>query len=69
MEHLSEIRDRIDIVEGDIRDYSLVQRAMQGVIYVSHQAALRSVERSVDDPLSSDDVNVCEYESPACVHM
>ena len=31
---------------------------MQGVTYVSHQAALRSVERSVDDPLSTDAVNV-----------
>jgi UDP-glucose 4-epimerase len=31
---------------------------MQGVSYVSHQGALRSVERSVDDPLSSDAVNV-----------
>ena len=31
---------------------------MQGVTYVAHQGALRSVERSVDDPLSSDAVNV-----------
>jgi UDP-glucose 4-epimerase len=58
MEYLRDIRDRIEIVEGDIRDYDAVQRAMNGVVYVSHQAALRSVERSVDDPLSTDDVNV-----------
>jgi UDP-glucose 4-epimerase len=58
LDNLTRIRDRIEIVEGDLRDYGAVQRAMQGVTYVSHQAALRSVERSVDDPLSSDEVNV-----------
>jgi UDP-N-acetylglucosamine/UDP-N-acetyl-alpha-D-glucosaminouronate 4-epimerase len=58
LDNLSAIRDRIDLVEGDLRDYAAVQRAMQGVAYVSHQGALRSVERSVDDPLSSDAVNV-----------
>jgi UDP-glucose 4-epimerase len=57
MDHLKAFRDRVEIVEGDIRDYDLVRRAMDGVVYVSHQAALRSVERSVDDPLSSDEVN------------
>jgi len=58
LDNLAAIRDRIEIVEGDLRDYAAVQRAMQGVAYVSHQGALRSVERSVDDPLSSDAVNV-----------
>jgi len=56
--NLAEIRERIELVEGDLRDYAAVKRAMQGVTYVAHQAALRSVERSVDDPLSSDEVNV-----------
>ena len=58
LDNLAAVRDRVEIVEGDLRDYDAVQRAMQGVTYVSHQAALRSVERSVDDPLSSDEVNV-----------
>ncbi len=58
LDNLAGFRDRIEIVEGDLRDYAAVQRAMQGVTYVSHQGALRSVERSVDDPLSSDAVNV-----------
>jgi UDP-glucose 4-epimerase len=58
LDNLGAIRDRIELVEGDLRDYAAVQRAMQGVAYVSHQGALRSVERSVDDPLSSDEVNV-----------
>jgi UDP-glucose 4-epimerase len=58
LDNLQAVRDRIDVVEGDLRDYEAVKRAMQGVTYVAHQAALRSVERSVDDPLSSDEVNV-----------
>jgi UDP-glucose 4-epimerase len=55
--NLAAVRDRVEIVEGDLRDYAAVRRAMQGVSYVAHQGALRSVERSVDDPLSSDAVN------------
>jgi UDP-glucose 4-epimerase len=58
LENLAAVRERIEIVEGDLRDYEAVRRAMQGVTHVSHQGALRSVERSVDDPLSSDAVNV-----------
>jgi nucleoside-diphosphate-sugar epimerase len=48
----------VDFVEGDLRDYEAVRRAVKGVRYVAHQAALRSVPRSVDDPLSTDAVNV-----------
>jgi UDP-glucose 4-epimerase len=50
--------DGVEVFEGDLRDFDRVRAAMQGVTYVSHQAALRSVERSVDDPLSSNAVNV-----------
>jgi UDP-glucose 4-epimerase len=57
-DNLAPVRDRIELVEADLRDYAAVKRAMQGVTYVAHQGALRSVERSVDDPLSSDEVNV-----------
>jgi len=58
LDNLDGIRDRVEIIEGDLRDERAVARAMQGVTYVAHQGALRSVERSVDDPLSSDAVNV-----------
>jgi len=58
LDNLEGIRDRVEVVEGDLRDDQAVARAMQGVTYVAHQGALRSVERSVDDPLSSDAVNV-----------
>lgn len=56
-ENLGAFAGRVEVVEGDLRDYESVRRAMAGVTHVSHQAALRAVERSVDDPLSTDEVN------------
>jgi nucleoside-diphosphate-sugar epimerase len=49
---------RLEFQEGDLRNADDVRRAVEGVEGVFHQAALRSVPRSVDDPLSSNDVNV-----------
>lgn len=48
----------IEIVEGDIRSYHIVQDAVQNVDYVIHQAALPSIPRSIADPLTSNEVNV-----------
>src|SRR4029450_4963432 len=45
----------VDIVEGDLRDLAQVRRAVAGVQGVFHEAALRSVPRSVDDPVSTND--------------
>jgi nucleoside-diphosphate-sugar epimerase len=47
-----------DLVEGDLRNPADVARAVDGVEGVFHEAALRSVPRSVDDPTSSNDVNI-----------
>jgi nucleoside-diphosphate-sugar epimerase len=58
IDNLAAFRDRVEVFEGDLRDYDAVRTAMKGVEYVCHQAALRAVQRSVDDPLSSDEVNV-----------
>ena len=58
LDNLAAVRDRVEVVEGDLRDFDAVRQAMRGVNYVSHQGALRSVERSVDDPMSSNAVNV-----------
>tara|TARA_R110001592_G_scaffold316102_3_gene592317 strand:+ start:2873 stop:3859 length:987 start_codon:yes stop_codon:yes gene_type:complete len=44
--------------EGDIRDYNTCQKAVQGIDYVSHQAALGSVPRSIRDPLTTNAVNI-----------
>ncbi len=52
-ENLEGFLDGIELIEGDIRDLAALRRAMVGVRYVLHQAALRSVPRSVEDPLST----------------
>lgn len=57
-ENLAPFLDRIELVTGDIRDTKAARRAMNGVTYVIHQAALRSVAKSVDDPFTTNDVNV-----------
>lgn len=48
----------VERIDGDIRDADVVARACAGVEVVLHQAALGSVPRSVDDPITSDAVNV-----------
>lgn len=57
-ENLSEVWDDIEFIEGDIRDLDLLMKVMKGVDYVLHQAALRSVPKSVENPLEYDEVNV-----------
>ena len=46
------------LVRGDIRDLGACAKAMKGVDYVLHEAALGSVPRSIDDPITSHHVNV-----------
>ncbi|MGH9631709.1 MAG: NAD-dependent epimerase/dehydratase family protein, partial [Bryobacteraceae bacterium] len=46
------------MIRGDIRDLSMCRKACKGVDYVLHHAALGSVPRSIDDPLTSNSVNV-----------
>jgi nucleoside-diphosphate-sugar epimerase len=48
----------LEVVTGDIRDPEAVRRAVAGVEVIFHEAALRSVPRSVEDPYSYHDVNV-----------
>ena len=57
-ENLSHCLERIELREGDIREARTCLEACQGVDYVSHQAALGSVPRSMKDPATSIDVNV-----------
>lgn len=58
MSNLSDARQKIRIIRGDIRKFQMVKRACLGVDYVLHHAALRAVELSVDDPLRVGEVNV-----------
>ncbi len=57
-ENLTDILDRIELIEGDIRDRETVDRAISGCSAVFHEAALGSVPRSVEDPATSHDDNV-----------
>ncbi|HNU59533.1 MAG TPA: NAD-dependent epimerase/dehydratase family protein, partial [Aquaticitalea sp.] len=50
-----------ELIEGDIRDLETCKRAMEGVDYVTHQAALGSVPRSINDPATSNDVNITGF--------
>jgi len=50
-----------EFIEGDIRDFETCKKACEGVDYVSHQAALGSVPRSVKDPVTSNEVNVSGF--------
>ena len=50
--------DRFEFVEGDIRDYQACLDACENVDLISHQAALGSVPRSINDPLTTNNVNI-----------
>lgn len=47
-----------EFIEGDIRNIETCRQACEGIDYVSHQAALGSVPRSIKEPYSTNDVNV-----------
>ncbi len=49
------------LVEGDIRNSKDCLKAVQGVDYILHQAALGSVPRSINDPVTTNDVNVSGF--------
>ena len=64
--HRHNLKDFIDhpnfrLIEGDIRNLSDCQQAVQGVDYVLHEAALGSVPRSINDPIPTNDVNVSGF--------
>ncbi len=49
-ENLEPFKGRFELVKGDLREPKDLARAMKGVTYVLHQAAFRSVPKSVDNP-------------------
>ena len=57
-ENIASFLDKIELIEGDIRDFSLCKRASDGVDFVLHQAALPSVPRSIENPLMTNEINV-----------
>jgi UDP-N-acetylglucosamine 4-epimerase len=50
-----------EFIEGDIRDLKTCQHAVEGIDYISHQAALGSVPRSIKDPIISNEVNISGF--------
>lgn len=53
--------ENFKLIEGDIRNLEQCKDAVSGVDYVLHQAALGSVPRSINDPITSNDVNVSGF--------
>lgn len=51
------IPEGIELIEGDVRDVETVKRAVSGVDYVVHLAAQISVPKSINDPITNDEVN------------
>jgi len=50
-------QDNVEFTEASVTDLPLLQRLLEGVEYVFHQAALPSVPRSIENPVDSHDVN------------
>jgi nucleoside-diphosphate-sugar epimerase len=57
-ENLDPFRGRVEVFEDDIRDLGACRKACAGMEFVLHQAALPSVPRSIEDPATTNDINV-----------
>jgi nucleoside-diphosphate-sugar epimerase len=56
--NLSRVEDGVELIEGDLRSYERVHHAVRGCEVVFHQGALPSVPRSVQDPITTSEINV-----------
>ncbi|MFZ5622990.1 MAG: SDR family oxidoreductase [Gemmatimonadota bacterium] len=56
-DNLADLFDDIELIEGDLRSADACRRAVRGVTAVLHQAALPSVPRSIEDPITTHEVN------------
>lgn len=54
-------RDRFELIEGDIRNLDTCQKAINGVEVIFHEAALGSIPRSINDPITTNAVNVSGF--------
>jgi len=53
--------DSFTLIEGDVRNMNDCRNAVQGVDYILHQAALGSVPRSINDPITTNDTNISGF--------
>ena len=58
LENLESIKNKIQFIEGDIRDLELLQEVFKGVELVFHEAAIASMPISIEDPVMTHDVNL-----------
>jgi len=58
LENVAAVRDRVEFVEGDIRRAKTIHSAFSGVDYVVHLAAIASVQRSMEDPIETTEVDL-----------
>ena len=61
--YLENIKDffalsNFEFINGDIRDLETCKKAVAGMDFISHQAALGSVPRSINDPITTNEVNI-----------
>jgi UDP-N-acetylglucosamine 4-epimerase len=69
MSNLEEVKSSVSpeywknltFIEGDIRDLATCQKACNGVEYVLHQAALGSVQRSIENPIATNENNLVGF--------
>jgi UDP-N-acetylglucosamine 4-epimerase len=64
--YIDNIKDFLELpnfefIEGDIRDLETCLKAVDGIDFISHQAALGSVPRSISDPITSNEVNISGF--------
>jgi UDP-N-acetylglucosamine 4-epimerase len=64
--YLDNIKDFIELpnfefIEGDIRNIDTCKKAAEGMDFISHQAALGSVPRSISDPITTNEVNITGF--------
>jgi len=58
LDNLDEVRGRVEFHRADVRDFDAVRNLVTGADVVFHLAAIPSVQRSIDDPLPSHEVNI-----------
>ena len=56
-ENIAPLLDKIELIEGDIRDLPTVKEAVKGIDYILHQGAIPSVPRSIASPIESNEAN------------
>lgn len=61
IQHLIDNSSNFKLIEGDIRNFETCLKATKGVDYILHEAALGSIPRSINDPITTNDVNICGF--------